>query len=199
MLALLMSLPAAAQLAAGVVTGPAPMGSDSLAIRLEHDTEAERRTRTQLERIVRENDIERWIETREIVIDESTIPHSHPVLTLHTRHLGDDDALLSTFLHEQFHWYADRAGARADSAMAEFRRLFPEAPADPPEGAGSAESTYLHLVVCDLELQAMTVLKGRERAGEVLSRINHYRWVYRSVLTDPRIREVNRRHGLMIR
>lgn len=33
------------------------------------------------------------------------IPYSHPVLTLHTRHLKDDLALLSTFVHEEYHWY----------------------------------------------------------------------------------------------
>jgi hypothetical protein len=45
----------------------------------------------------------------------------------------------------------------------------------------------------------MTLLKGRERAAEVLSRFNHYRWIYQRVLTDPAIRQVNDRYGLTIR
>jgi hypothetical protein len=45
----------------------------------------------------------------------------------------------------------------------------------------------------------MTLLRGRERAGELLSRFNHYRWIYQRVLTDPAIRQVNDRYGLTIR
>jgi hypothetical protein len=178
---------------------PLPARQDTLNIRLAHGSDAERRTADQLRRIVRENDIARWIETREILIDETQIPHSHPVLTVHTRHLGDDDTLLSTFVHEQFHWLANRAGARTDSAKAELARLYPAAPVGDGEGARDLDSTYLHLVVCDLELQAMTILRGRERAAEVLSAFNHYRWIYQRVLADPAVREINSRFGLTIR
>ena len=171
---------------------------DTFVIRLANGTDAERRTKERLERIIRENDIARWIETREIMIDETQIPHSHPVLTIDTGHI-DDDALLATLVHEQFHWYANRVRQQADSAKAEFRRRFPDAPAREGQGARDRESTYLHLVVCDLELQAMTLLRGRERAAEVLSRFNHYQWIYQRVLTDPAVREINSRFGLTIR
>lgn len=186
-------------LPSGPVTPGLTHAQDTLVVRLVNGTEAERRTKSQLERLVRENDIGRWIETREVLVDETAIPHSHPVLTVHTRHLGDDDALLSTFVHEQFHWYANRAGERTDSAIVAFRERFPDAPVGGGEGARDAHSTYLHLVVCDLEFQALTLLRGRERAAEVLSRFNHYRWIYQRVLTDPAIREATTRYGLTIR
>jgi hypothetical protein len=45
----------------------------------------------------------------------------------------------------------------------------------------------------------MTILRGRERAAEVLSAFNHYRWIYQRVLADPAVREINSRFGLTIR
>lgn len=169
-----------------------------LQVRLANDSEAEQRTRDQLLRLVDEYDVQDWVFTREIIIDETAIPHSHPVLTLHTRHLGDDDVLLSTFIHEQFHWLED--GETLDAfraAMGDFEEMYPDAPGREGGGARDVESTYRHLVVCDLELQGMTRLVGEERAREVLAAITHYEWIYDKVLTDPRVREVNDRHGFI--
>lgn len=171
-------------------------GSAQLTVGLAHDSAAERATRDQLLRLVSEHDVAEWIYTTDVLIDETQIPHSHPVLTLHTRHLGDDDLLLSTFVHEQFHWLEE--GDRSTSfraAMADFERLYPDAPARDGGGARDKESTYRHLVVCDLELQAMSQLIGEERARVLLSEITHYEWIYERVLTDSRVREINVRHG----
>jgi hypothetical protein len=41
-----------------------------------------------LERLLKQYDLSKWIFTRKVIIDQGEIPHSHPVLTLHTRHLG---------------------------------------------------------------------------------------------------------------
>lgn len=175
-----------------------------LDVRLEHDSEGERATREQLLRLVEEHDVSAWIYTTSIVIDETQIPHSHPVLTLHTRHLGDDDMLTSTFIHEQFHWLEngeDRERSEAfRAAMADFAALYPDAPGGPgTRGARDVESTYRHLVVCDMEFQGMTLLIGEARARELLARITHYEWIYERVLTDPRVREINTRHGMLVR
>jgi len=173
--------------------------TDTFTIRLANGSDAERRTKEQLERILRTVDLERWIETREILVDETATPHSHPVLTVHTEYVDIDDGLIATFVHEQFHWRANRLEEQVDSAISEFRRLYPEVPVRNGQGARSEYSTYLHLVVCDLELQAMTILRGRERAVELLSGYDHYRWIYQHVLTDPAVREVTTRTGLTIR
>lgn len=171
-----------------------------LTVRLANDSDAEARTREQLLRLVEEHDVSEWIHTTEILIDETQIPHSHPVLTLHTRHLGDDLTLMSTFIHEQFHWLEE--GETLDAfraAMRDFEQLFPDAPDRSGGGARDVESTYRHLLVCDLELQGMTVLFGEERARETLAGITHYEWIYERVLDDPRIREVSERHGFVLR
>ncbi len=170
-----------------------------LEITLAHGSESEESTRAQLQRLVHEYDVSDWILTTDVVIDQTQIPHSHPVLTLHTRHLTEDEMLLSTFLHEQFHWLEGGETLPAfEAAMADFERLFPNAPGRDGGGARDQESTWRHLLVCDLELQAMTRLIGEQRARDLLSGITHYEWIYETVLTDSRIREIARRHGFVL-
>lgn len=167
-------------------------------ITLAHDSESERATRAVLERLLERFDLAGWTYTDSIVVDEDAIPHSHPVLTLHARHRRDELRLLSTYLHEQLHWLAaDRDDAR-EAAIDDFRELFPEVPVDRPLGARDERSSYLHLVVCDLELQAMTHVVGEALAREVLGGIDHYTWIYERVFDDPRVRAVNARHGFLV-
>lgn len=49
-------------------------------------------------------DLARFEYTRRVRIAPTEIPHSHPVLTLNT-FVRDEVALVSTYLHEQMHWY----------------------------------------------------------------------------------------------
>ena len=175
----------------------APAPPVELEITFEHGSERERALADQLRRLVVEYDVARWIETRRVHVDETAIPHSHPVLTLHTRHLGNDHGLLATFLHEQFHWLEEGNHAFR-AAMDDFAALYPDAPSGGREGGYDLESTYRHLLVNDLELQAMTLLVGEERAREVLAGIRHYTWIYDRVLNDPRVREITTRHGFLL-
>lgn len=170
-----------------------------LDVRLAHDSEGERQTRAQLLRLVGEHDVSAWLYTTDVIIDQTQIPHSHPVLTLHTRHLNEDDHLVATFVHEQFHWLEEGETLPAfRAAMADHEALFPDAPAREGGGARDQESTYRHLIVCDLEFQAMTQLIGEEAARSLMASWHHYSWIYEQVLADPRIREVNQRHGFTL-
>lgn len=172
--------------AAPVPAEAAPEDPRALTFEHAHDSIAERATETQLRRLLAEHDVERWIETRHVIIDEEAIPHSHPVLTLHARHLEQDDALLSTFVHEQTHrWLDDRDDALARAVDA-LRARYPEVPVGFPEGAQSDRSTYEHLVVCWLEIDAMRRVLGAERAGALLAfwAGDHYRWVYRTLQSE---------------
>lgn len=173
--------------------------AEEVRIELEHGSEGEERMAQELRELLDEYDLEPWILTRDVLIDERSIPHSHPVLTIHTRHIGDELHLLTTFLHEQLHWLEEARPETWGLAMEDFRALFPEVPASSQGGARDEESTYRHLLVCDLELQAMTSLVGEERARETLGRITHYEWIYERVLDDPRVREVSLRHGFDVR
>jgi len=178
---------------------PVPRGSglESLVIQTASGTEREIAAKAQLERLLRAHDVTPWVTTREILIDEADpIPHSHPVLTLNANSLGDDLAQLATFLHEQFHWHSGPGREAWLAVNAEFRELFPDAPLDfKTGGARNADSTISHLVICDLEFQAMTALVGESEARRVLEGWTHYSWIYDQVLNNPKVRETNARHG----
>jgi len=188
-----------AWLAALLVTSSLTAQESSLNVRTASDSEGERATQQQLYRLLQEHDVSEWLYTRDVIIDQTKIPHSHPVLTLHTRHLNDDLGLLSTFIHEQFHWLVDEQEDKEAAAIAAFRDVFPGAPGREGGGARDSYSSYLHLIVCDLEFQGMTLLLGEEVAREVLGSITHYEWVYERVLNDPRVRETTERFGFVLR
>lgn len=130
-------------------------------------------------------DIRRFEYTNHLRISPTEIPHSHPVLTLNTA-LFNPDEILCEYLHEQMHWYLDGL-SRADPStplIAELKRRYPEAPIGYPEGANDEYSTYLHLVVNWLEVEAASQFLARERVVEIAHTKHYYRWVYRSVLSD---------------
>ena len=178
-------------------------GRESFEIAVKHaGDKAELLTRDQLQRLMRQHDLSKWLFTKKVVIDrDEGIPHSHPVLTLNTDYLKDDELLLSTFVHEQTHWLLEQKGDQTKRAMAELRGLFPNAPSGPPDGARDQESSYRHLIVCYLEYQALRELLGELRGRQVIEfwETHHYKWVYRQVLNDERrIGAVVRKHRLTI-
>jgi hypothetical protein len=158
-------------------------------ITLAKSTPAEQRVKAQLERLLKTYDVSKWIATPSIVIDEKTaIPHSHPVLTLNTRHIKDDELLLSTFVHENMHWFVIREDGKIEAAVKEFRTLFPKVPAGGPEGGRDENSTYVHIAVCYLEYRALRELLGELKAKQVMDfwSTDHYTWIYKTVLERPR-------------
>jgi hypothetical protein len=161
---------------------------DKLDISLKSGSQSEIQTKEQLQRLYKTYDLSKWIFTKSILIDEKSIPHSHPILTLHTRHLKDDDLLLSTFVHEQLHWFLVQKDKETKEAIKEVRALFPKVPVGFPEGARDEESTYLHLLVNYLEYRADRELLGELRAKQVMDfwATDHYKWVYRTVLERTR-------------
>jgi len=189
---------------AGCASAPAPRPGarePRVVIRLAGNTEAEARTRAQLLRLLGAHDLSAWSFTRSIRVDQDAVPHSHPVLTLHTRHLAQDDLLLATYIHEQCHWHLERRAFAVDAAVAELRRRYPRVPVGGRDGARSERSSYEHLIIGWLELDGVRQLLGPERARRVLEHWthDHYRWIYRTVLADAaELGRVVRRHGLVI-
>ena len=171
----------------------------ALSISLHSGNPREEQAREQLHRLLATYDLERWLFTRDILIRSFTHPHSHPVLTLNTRQINHDEGQLGTFLHEQFHWHAVASLERVERAMAELRVLFPDAPVGTPEGGKDEYSTYLHLVICAWELDALRILLGDEPARDVIAGRGYYTWVYRRVLDDEgSLRKVLARHDLAL-
>jgi hypothetical protein len=173
--------------------------SPHLSISLKHGDAKERATQRQLERLLSQYDLTQWIFTTSVIIDEDAIPNSHPILTLHTRHLRDDDLLLSTFVHEQAHWFFDQHHSDAAKAVSELRGLYPSIPVGFPEGSNDSDGNYEHLIVIYLEYEADRRLLGELRAWQVMSfwSQDHYTWLYRTVLSDRvRLRELVRKYHL---
>jgi len=184
-----------------VITVGQTWGTETIDIRLQTGTALEERGREQLRRLLRTYDLHKWLFTGNVVIQSGAIPHSHPVLTLNTRYLDDDTAQLATFLHEQLHWFLTDHVERAkiNAVLTELRAVYPTVPSALPEGAGGEGGTYLHLIVCYLELQAVTALLGEQNARQRLESWTHYTWVYRTVLTDSQwIGELLRRDGVVV-
>lgn len=119
-------------------------------------------------------------------IERGVIPHSHPILTLNTRHLDDDGLLLATYLHEQLHWFLGGRLEGAMRAIEELRQRFPQPPVGYPDGAQDEFSSYLHYIVCYLEWRSVLEVVGLAEAQRIFTfwRGDHYRSIYASVMDD---------------
>jgi len=161
----------------------------------------EESTKDLLEKIFEKFDLSRWAFTDLVVIDHAAIAHSHPVLTLSTKFVVRTPlGVVSTYLHEQLHWYLSERSEETLAAMEELRRVYPSVPGAEHGGANDDHSTYLHLVLNWLELESLAAVVGRERAEETLRQAVGgpiYGWVYGEVFDKHAdIGGIVRRHGL---
>ena len=192
--AILMMLP-------GLARATGPRSESGIEVDLKHGSENEQKTKAQLLRLLENYDLSKWMFTKKVMIDQDSIPHSHPVLTLHTRHLKSDDQLLSTFVHEQVHHWLDANLKQTHAAVAELRKLYPKVPVGYPEGANDEDSTYEHLIVCYLEMAADRMFLGNERTAKLMMfwAGDHYRWIYRTVVQDAKkIGQIVENNGLQV-
>jgi hypothetical protein len=169
---------------------------------LDHARREADRVRGMLQALRRRHDLSRFEYTRVVRIVPGGDTFSHPMLTLGNRFAENEDALLSTYLHEQMHWYLWHLGTPERDPVAPFFdelvRRYPEAPTELPDGARNYESTYLHLVINWLEVAATAEFIGRHRAVAVAEVQRSYRWIYRTVLRDwDLLQELYERHGLV--
>ena len=143
-------------------------------------SDPERATQAALWRMQERYPLDPYLFTGTIHIEAGAVPHSHPVLTLHTRYRDDPERLLALFLHEQMHW----AVRMEEGLYQRLLDLVPGLPVEPPDGAGTKRSTYLHLLVCAGEHRALAQLLGPATADTVIRRVaeERYRAVYAAVL-----------------
>lgn len=132
--------------------------------------QAAERVRDMLADLRQKHDLARFEYAKKVRIAPTEIPHSHPTITLNTW-IRDDLTLLSTYLHEQMHWYVTwYSHAFAPQWQELFRQLRARYPAVPVGGADGAQdefSTYLHLIVNWLEIEAVS----HSSSGTVSSRM----------------------------
>ena len=150
----------------------------------------------------RHEGLARFEYTRHVRIVPASATYSHPILTLGTRFAESEDHLLSTYLHEQMHWYLWRLGGPDHDPVAPFFdelvRRYPKAPTRLPDGGRNFEQTYVHLVVCWLELKATSEFIGWDRAAALAETNYGYRWIYRTVVRDfDMLGKLFEQHGIL--
>jgi hypothetical protein len=125
--------------------------------------------------------------SKEVRIAPTEIPHSHPRITLNTW-IRDDLSLLAMYLHEQMHWYVTwYSHAHAPQwrqLFSHLRERYPVAPVGGTDGANDEFSTYLHLLVNWLEIEAVSRFVQRDRVVEYVRQMPFYRWIYQTVIDD---------------
>ncbi|MGJ3235594.1 hypothetical protein [Marivirga sp.] len=126
--------------------------------------------RKQLKRIVSEYEIDDWMFTNTIQMAHGEDAHSHPVLTMNTNHLDDDEVQLSVFLHENAHWFVgdDAKDTAENAAIAELKELFPNPPAP------KQKNLYHHIMVVWVEYDAMLELFDAKEANAIMERKIEY-------------------------
>jgi len=158
----------------------------SVSITTVNESEKELKIKNSLVSLQEKYDLSPWIITDTIEVDEKArTPRSHPVLTMSTQdeYLKSDIKLLSSFLHEQFHWHVIQNGKPSKSEFRKEVKLeFPNVKFERPLGSGTEGGTLTHLIVCYLEYVALSELVGKERATQNLSTNKYYTWVYETVI-----------------
>jgi hypothetical protein len=162
----------------------AAFARDSIEIQTIHHSGREQQEKLELEQLLKKYDVSKYTFTRTVVIEERAMNHAFPTLTLNVHFLGSDDELLSSFLHEQLHWYLAQHRQAMEDAVRRLKAMYPRAPVGLPEGADSEYSTYGHLIDCYLEIQADRELIGPERTDRVIKNKPWYTWIYKTILQD---------------
>lgn len=189
-------VPVAIVLLASALSAETP----KLNIKTAHGLPMEEQRKQQMERLAKQYDLSKYTITRDIVIERGAMNHSMPVLTLNLRFLDNDDLALSAYVHEQGHWLLVERNRTDNPALFEdLQRTFPNLDYRTPSGDGELRSSYFHIAVCMLELQAMEELVGAERARKVIEwkQRDHYTGIYAILLNQREMVEsVLNRHGV---
>jgi hypothetical protein len=161
--------------------------SEEIVIDLSETQRAAEHVRATLRKLRADFNLARYEYTRRVRIAPGEIPHSHPILTLNTR-VQEEAALLSTYLHEQMHWYVTwyswTQSERWRELFAALLARYPRIPVGFPEGAHTVHSSYLHLLVNWLEIETTSQMVGREKTIEVAANNFVYSGLYKIVLAD---------------
>lgn len=173
---------------------------ENIEIDLTEAQSAAEQVRELLNKLRSEHDLSQFEYAPRMRIAPGAIPHSHPVLTLNTM-VRTEGALLSTYLHEQMHWYVTwYSYARLhewSSIRTELEARYPAVPTTFPEGAHTPASSYLHLIVNWLEVETTSLFLGRETANAIAARNFVYSGIYRMVLADwDQLSDLYSKHGL---
>jgi hypothetical protein len=156
-------------------------------------------TKQNLLQLAQVYDLSPFFYTKEVYIQSRTVSHSHPKLVLNTRNAEHPKKLLSSFLHEELHWWFTQNRPQTLFAIKELKKIYPNAPVTKSNGP---DSTYVHLMVCYLEFRAVSFYLGKTEGRKVISDIMKkdklYPWIYYQVLNkDFAIKKVVEKYKLV--
>lgn len=83
--------------------------------------------------------------TEKILVEEGSVPHAYPILTLNTR-VSDPREVLSTLIHEQLHWFA-QDNPRHKEAMDYLKQHY-EDNGECNKSGTYPDSFWEHIIVC---------------------------------------------------
>jgi hypothetical protein len=165
-------------------------------IRAAHGTDEEVAGVAALRGVLAGHDLRRWMFTDLVMVDETIRGgFSHPLTISPVLLVRRPASALTTFLHEQLHWLE---GPGVDNAIIEASTRWPSPP-PPPAGCHDARSTWLHMGVCALEYQSLSLILGHEAAATELKQHQGYSWLYGQILDDPGwFSSFLHRHGIQV-
>lgn len=178
-------------------TPPAPVHEDVIEITELNPNRLTALTKQNLFHLAKVYDLKPFLFTKKIQVQSYVVPHSHPVLTLNTRNAEKPNQLLSTWLHEEFHWWADEKKKETQAAIAELKIMYPKI-----EGKPGSHSNYLHFIVCFLEYQSLKFYLGENEAQSVIRGLivndKIYPAIYKEILhKDEGIARILRKNKLI--
>lgn len=153
-----------------------------ISIKLQKNNNKEKQTKADLESLLVKYDLEKYILCSEIIIEQGATGKAFPSIRL-SAWMDNEEGLLAQFIHEQLHWIEKGNEEQMQNAINEIKSMFPDAPVDRPEGGGSERSTYVHLIICRLELLALGDILGEEKAKNIVSSNNNYTWIREKVIS----------------
>lgn len=163
------------------------VASQNIEIELYSNSINEIRAKDLLTHQINKYDLSKYAFTTKVFIQSGVIPHSHPVLTLNTRLINKPNFFLSTYLHEQLHWFfADKSKEdHVRQFVQKMKSYYPDAPVGGSNGgARNKYSTYLHLGLNLLEFDALKNFIGNRKAERVFQNKKVYKWINATVLKD---------------
>lgn len=152
---------------------------------LKNNSNTEKNAKKQLLSLLKKYDLSKYILTDKVIIEDRVIPHSHPVLTLNTRHNLNLDRFLSVFIHENLHWIETIERSKFNLALYDLKKEFKY-----PENCSTKEiSFFRHLIICYLELKADIDILGKTKAYNLAKTADIYRDIWVIILRNEKIIE----------
>jgi hypothetical protein len=173
-----------------------PYGLEIVEIKPDKGTALTKQNMLQLAQVY---ELAPFLFTKKIRIQSGVTPKSHPVLTLNTRFSEHPNKILSAWLHEELHWWSVKQKSKFILAIRDLKKVYRKVPRTKGNGP---DSTYLHLLICYIEMEALSFYLGKKEAREVISsimkkdKINP--WIYYQILyKNFAIRKTIKKHKLL--